>query len=374
MNSKKRIAILGTVGVPANYGGFETLAENLVGRLRDEFAFTVYCSKPEYAEHPQTHAGASLVYLPLRANGAQSIPYDILSLVLAAQRFDGLLLLGVSGCVALPLFRLFSRKTLIVNIDGLEWRREKWSGPLKWFLKFSEAMAVRFADHVITDNKVIQDYVASEYGRASELIAYGGDQASQVALDAQDQQTWPFTAGAYSFSVCRIEPENNIHLILEAYAGSGLTLVIVGNWQNSPYGIELRQAYATYANINLLDPIYEPDRLNRLRSNCALYVHGHSAGGTNPSLVEAMWLGLPVMAFDVNFNRETTEGSGQYFGTADELRRLAADLLGQEDARRALGAAMHEIAFRRYRWEVIARQYSGLIQRALENHASGSQA
>lgn len=365
MKLRNKVAIIGTVGVPAQYGGFETLAENLVHKLGKLFAFTVYCSKPEYAQHPQTHAGASLVYLPLKANGAQSIPYDMLGLVHAVRRADCLLVLGVSGCVALPVFRLFSRKPLIVNIDGLEWRRDKWRGPLKWFLKFSEAMAVRFADHVVTDNKVIQDYVMAEYGRPSELIAYGGNQAAHVALDAHDLQAWPFAANRFSFSVCRIEPENNIHIILQAYASSGLCLVIVGNWENSQYGLELKRDYAGYGNIHLLDPIYDPDRLNRLRSNCALYVHGHCAGGTNPSLVEAMWLGLPVMAFDINFNRETTEGRGHYFSSPADLQALSVRLLAQDEERDALGKTMHEIAFRRYRWEVIADQYAGLFTRAM---------
>ncbi|WPN48582.1 DUF1972 domain-containing protein [Pseudomonas sp. P8_241] len=308
-----RVAIIGTVGLPAQYGGWESLSEQLVLNLDKTYDMTVYCSAFSYAERPKKFGNAKLVYIKLKANGFQSIPYDIVSMLRAYRESDVMLILGVSGCIALPVIRLLTKKAIIVNIDGFEWKRAKWSPLIKKFLKFSERLAVRFADRIVTDNKVLRDYVLSEYGVDSTLIAYGGDQALKSAVDEEAAVQFDFLNSPYAFSVCRIEPENNIHLILQAFSDNGIPLVLVGNWKQSEYGSELQRRYSAVKNLFLLDPIYDPAKLAPLRSNCTLYVHGHSAGGTNPSLVEAMWLGLPIIAFDVSFNRASTEDKAEYF-------------------------------------------------------------
>lgn len=134
----------------------------------------------------------------------------------------------------------------------------------------------------------------------------------------------------YSVTVCRIEPENNIHVILEAFSKlPEHTLLIVGNWEKSDYGKSLKEKYSAFQNIHLLDPVYEPHTINWLRSNAALYIHGHSAGGTNPSLVEAMNLGLPILAFDCVYNRATTEEKCLYWKNAEELEREVEEMLNQ---------------------------------------------
>ncbi|MCF8248234.1 MAG: DUF1972 domain-containing protein [Saprospiraceae bacterium] len=284
MNTHRtKIGIIGTVGVPAKYGGFETLAHQLVLNLRDEFDLVVYNSSKSYTkeERVKTWEGAQIKYIPFKANGVQSIIYDIVSILHAMLYCDVMLILGVSGCIFLPFVKLFSRKKIVVNIDGLEWRRAKWAGIVKRFLKFSESVAVRFADEIVTDNAAIQNYVMDEYGQESRLIEYGADHVKKVPILEQFAEKYHFLRENYAFKVCRIEPENNIHLVLEAFSRFGeLPLVIVGNWEHSKYGHELRHMYRQYPNLHLLDPIYEPTELNCLRSNCTLYVHGHSAGGT----------------------------------------------------------------------------------------------
>ena len=172
----KRIAIVGIVGLPANYGGFESFAQQLVQRLWDDYDITVFCQKSAYKERPPMFGKVHLRYLPLKANGVWSILYDMLA-ILAALRFaDTLLVLGVSGCTLLPLLRrLGCRRRMVVNIDGIEWRRGKWSGFAKWFLRFSEKCAVSCADEVIGDNQVIVDYVHDTYHRPCHLIEYGAD-------------------------------------------------------------------------------------------------------------------------------------------------------------------------------------------------------
>jgi glycosyltransferase involved in cell wall biosynthesis len=354
---RKRIAIIGSVGIPASYGGFETFVEALVSELSEQFDFTVYCSRQAYPERRKSHLGAQLKYVPLRANGVQSVPYDMLSMVDAWRYADVCLQLGVGGSCLIPALKLLKRTKVIVNIDGLDWSRSKWKGPARNFLKLSESFAARYADAIVADNKVIADYVSREYQRPCDLIEYGANEHVPLSL-ATLADRFGFVTGPYAFNVCRIEPENNIQMLLESFAESrSLPLVVVGNWSNSEYGQQLKRRHVTSRSLFLLDPIYDAGVLNALRAGCSLYVHGHSCGGTNPSLVEAMSLGCPVAAYDVNFNRETTEGNAFYFQSAEQLRAISQK--SPEFA--AMGQKMKEIAKRRYTWKRVAGLYAALF-------------
>jgi glycosyltransferase involved in cell wall biosynthesis len=355
----KKIAIIGTVGIPAKYGGFETLVENLTYYLAEDFDMTVYCSAKAYDNRLDMYHNAHLEYIDLDANGVHSILYDIISLI-KAKNADVLLILGVSGCIFLPILKMFSKAKIIVNIDGLEWKREKWGKFAKAFLKFSEKMAVKYADAIVVDNKVIQDHVADTYDKEGHLIAYGADHVEKIAISDKVLDSYPFLNEKYAFTVCRIEPENNLHIILEAFSEQDvLPLVIIGNWKASKYGMNLLDEYASVDHIHLLDPIYDQKILNQIRSNAYVYMHGHSAGGTNPSLVEAMLLGLPIFAYGVNYNRETTENSAEYFLNTMELQTLLKNI--DDDYLQSISKKMTEISNRRYRWHFISDQYAELF-------------
>lgn len=361
MRKTRSIAIVGTVGLPARYGGFETLVENLVRhqeRYSLEYDLTIYCSSRAHRQRASFYRSARLKYVPLRANGIQSILYDVISLFSAAwNRFDVILLLGVSGGIALPLIKLICPARIITNIDGMEWRRGKWPGPARFFLRLSEGIAVRFSDELISDNAVITRHIEDDYGVPSYMIAYGGDHAVEVDAALLSHRSVP---SHYAVSVCRIEPENNIHLILEAFnAQDEIGLVLVGNWDYSGYGRKLRKEFGCNPNLHLYDPVYDLGMLKTLRSKAALYVHGHSAGGTNPSLVEAMHFGLPIIAFDCDFNRSTTENMAIYFSDVNSLRQKLFEL--DTATSEQLGDAMLEIAQRRYTWGKIAEEYFSLM-------------
>ncbi|SFW75825.1 DUF1972 domain-containing protein [Chitinophaga sancti] len=365
---KRKAAIIGTVGIPANYGGFETLTEHLVDNLAKQWDITVYCSGKKYAKKSRlrTYKGARLVYLPLDANGIQSIFYDCISIIHALFYADVLLILGVSGGILLPFVKLFTKKKIVISIDGIEWKRQKWNKYARLYLWMAEWLAVRFSDADISDNEAIQDYTAMRYKSHSNIIEYGADHTIKVAPSEEDCAKYSFLSGKYAFNVCRIEPENNLDLVLEAFSKMpARQLVVVGNWNNSDYGKNLREKYASCTHILLLDPIYNQRELDVLRGNCQLYIHGHSAGGTNPSLVEAMYLGLPVFAFGVSYNKATTEGKAVYFRNARELTLLVEE--SGEEQLKSLGQTMKEIAERRYTWKNIATKYEWLLNRVLEN-------
>ena len=227
----------------------------------------------------------------------------------------------------------------------------------KVFLRFSEKMAVRFSHVVISDNDAIAEYVMQAYGLDSHVIAYGGDHAMAVEAIAMDEYDLP---QRYAFSVCRIEPENNVHVILEAFSKlDDYPLVMVGNWNYSEYGQRLRDRYADFKHIFLLGPVYDPGKLKMLRSRAFIYVHGHSAGGTNPSLVEAMHFGTMILAFDCKYNRSTTENKALFFNDGAELRGLVESI--GLSAPEKIGQDMFDIAQRRYTWNIVARQYFVLM-------------
>ena len=351
--SIKTISILGTVGIPACYGGFESLVENLTKYNSGNISYTVYCSSNSYKIKVKEHNNASLVYLPLDANGLSSIPYDILSMVKCLfSKPDTTLILGVSGCIFLPIYRFLSKSKIVTNIDGLEWKRDKWGKFAKKFLKYSEALAVKYSDVIISDNQAIADYVKNEYNVNSEVIAYGGDHV--LIKDNEDEISQDYFLG-----LCRIEPENNVEMILKAFSKTNKKLKFIGNWDKSEFGVGLKKEYSKFSNIDIIDPIYDLEKLYDLRKNCFAYIHGHSAGGTNPSLVEVMHFSKPIYAFDCNFNRYTTEDGCIYFDSSDGLIKLIETEIPDESYR-SYSLKMKEIADRRYTWKTIAKQYEKL--------------
>lgn len=369
----KEVAIIGIQGVPANYGGFESLVENLLDHRSEGVRYTVFCSSKDTSQRLEEYKGCRLRYVPLHANGFQSVAYDIWSMMKCLRGFDAILILGVSGCVALPLVRLMSGARIIVNIDGLEHRRQKWGFMARLFLRMSEAMAVRWSDVVIADNQGILEYVEETYGRKCELIAYGGDHVCRDVPEEKQERIlrdYGLQKGEYGISVCRIEPENNCELTLSAFTRAEMPLVFVGNWSRSEYSRGLKKRYGSFPNILLLDSIYDLDILHVLRANARCYIHGHSAGGTNPSLVEAMFFARPIAAFDVSYNRVTTFDKAYYYKNPDELMKwLNSDLKGED---RMSPVVLKEIAKQNYLWRDITSQYENLYIVSPASHLNPS--
>jgi glycosyltransferase involved in cell wall biosynthesis len=340
------------------------LAEQLViaaASLEVADALTIWCSATDVETYrPETWNGANLRYVRLRANGVQSIPYDALSLWQAACSGHGTaLLLGVSGAGFLPLIRATSRMRVITHVDGIEWQRPKWGRAARAVLKRSEAMAVRWSHEVIADNPRIAAHIRKTYSREPVEIAYGHEHALAVApADIADLGLPP----DYALTVARAEPENNLAPILAAFDTQPphLPLVVMANWQATAHGRALHARYGTHPHIRLLQAEYDPGRLRAIRDRAVIYVHGHSAGGTNPSLVEMMGFGLPIAAWNCGFNRETTENAAAYFESAESLRALLPVLCDPRRAE-AMGADLKGIARRRYRWRDVTAAYFDLL-------------
>ncbi|MCB1978093.1 MAG: DUF1972 domain-containing protein [Burkholderiaceae bacterium] len=353
-----RIALIGTDGLPVRYGGFETCVAQLAPRLAAlGHQVEVFGSSQGRSARSADGPGLRHRYLPMRANGAASIPYDLLSFLLSYRHSDAIVVMGVSAGVFMPLMRwLAGQRRIVVNVDGLEARRSKWKGLPRAFLRLSERLAIRHAHQVVSDNQGIADIVSSTYGRSSTVIPYGNDHVLQLEpaqVQSLLQHRFDLEPGSYLLTVARIEPENQIAEMMEAALAAGSErYVVVGNFSTTDLGRQLLERYCNEPRIQCIDSLFEPQALAALRAGCRLYLHGHSVGGTNPSLIEMLPYGRPILAFDCVFNRQSLGGEGGYFSSATEL----AGQLRQPDALAWIPAA-HRGPDARYQWTDIAKAY-----------------
>lgn len=322
-----RIAIIGTDGLPARYGGFETFVEQIAPRLASlGHEVVVVGSSVGRQDVSPPVPGLRVINLPIRANGVQSIPFDLWSFWRVRHFADSILLLGVSAGLFVPLLKaVFYRQPIVLNVDGLESRRAKWNGIAKAYLSLSERIAIGSAKSVVCDNDGIADIVQKRYGRQSATIAYGNDHVLHMPLErAADiiSRRYNLRPNGYCLSIARIEPENNIAEMINGFLlSSQERYVLVGNFNDSRYGISIRDRVRSESRIQLVDAIYDSEVLGALRSCCRTYLHGHSVGGTNPSLVEILPYSRPILAYDCVFNRLTLRGFCGYFMNPDNLSK-----------------------------------------------------
>lgn len=372
MEEKKkiRLALIGTNGIPANYGGAETLFENLTRELSDRFDITVYCSNRQPRKQVgDTYLGAKLKYWPLSANGWQSIPYDYLSLLHAGCHSDVLFVFGFGPWFMVWLMRLFGfRKKIVFNHGGLnEWMRESGKGKLRagfghWNGRTGRKLLKDKVVHV-TDNQLQVESLREFFGiEGVHVIRYGADHCVPVAPDESLLTKYPFLNDDYYVSVARAQADNNLHMMLEAFSKMpDKKLVLVSNFKASPYGMDLYERYrGKYDNIILIPGIYDKRELNAVRSNAVAYVHSHTHCGTPPSLCEAMYLGLPIISFEMPVNHEVTNGDALYFKDADDLVRIVEHT--DQETLKAMGEKSAGFAHENYVWKHIGDQYADVFE------------
>lgn len=355
----KEVAIIGIQGLPAQYGGYETQIENMIGKNQSkDVHYTIFNSAKDQKGRMTEYKGATMKYIKIQSHGPWSIPYYTLSYIKSFRKFDTILQLGLAGGFFLPIFKLFNPKVkIIVNVDGIEHRRDKFSRFGKWLLLKLEQFDIKYADVIIADNEGIKEYITNTYHIDSKVIAYGGDTAIQHKLNDVTMNEildkYGMKANDYSFAVCRIEPENKCHLTLSAFSKTSEKITFVGNWERSKYGHDLKVKYSQFYNITILDPIYDLNILYAMRANAKSYIHGHSVGGTNPSLVEAMFFGRPIYCFDCIYNRYSTHNEASFFKDENGLISL---LLNPIDN----GYRLKAIAEKEYTWKRISEKYEAL--------------
>lgn len=321
MGANNHLAFIGGAGIPNRYGGFESFTESCCPAILDLVgSVTVTCDASLYPDKRPAFSGVRRVFISVRANGASSILHDLVAFLAVFRNATHIIVLGVSGGVWFPLFRLLCDcfgKRLLVNVDGLEWRRTKFSRVKRMLLRVFDGMAQLFAHTVIYDNVALRDYLPRFSLQKAVQIGYPGDHAVRLPEVSRARR-----AGT-GLTICRIEPENNVEMLIDGALRSRLlTYIIVGNWDGSEYGRCLRKRYVSEKRLMLMDPIYDAYRLAELREGCESYLHGHTVGGTNPSLVEMLFYDSKIFCYDVPFHHETAGSSAYYFGSPVELGML----------------------------------------------------
>ena len=356
-----KIAILGTRGIPANYGGFETFAEQLSTRLVTRgHEVTVYGRKHYSLSEDRVYQGVRLVILPtIRHKYFDTIIHSFLSIIHAVfHRYDVVLICNAANSVFAFLPRMFGMPTL-VNVDGLERKRKKWNWLGRQYYLASEWLSTFLPTAIVTDAQVIQDYYATRYKKDSSMIAYGADVERRAALE--ELEKFDLKPNQYVLYVSRLEPENNAHLVIEAYekVATDLPLVIVGG---APYAHDYIAKLKSTKDkrIKFLGFVFGED-YRALQQNAYCYVHATEVGGTHPALIEAMGAGNCALVLNTPENLEVMGDAGIKYDSVKDLTKQLRRLLDNPSIISEYRARAMARVRARYDWEQITNQYEWLL-------------
>ncbi len=355
-----KIAILGCRGIPNHYGGFEELAEHLAPYLQEQ-GHQVYVYQTH--DHPYKAPDYKGVQLIRRFNleqwlgGFGQLIYDFLCWVhVRSLKPDAVLQLGYTSAIFYPLF---PKKTWVVtNMDGLEWQREKYSPRAKKFLLWCERKGMTHSNICIADHPEIKAHLERRYKIKCTYIAYGWDAPAEVSK--KSLYTLGLHPGHYDLVIARMEPENQIELMLNAHlqAATNRPLVLIGSME-TPYGKKLISVFGNNPRLKFLGGLFERTETELLRRNCAYYLHGHSAGGTNPSLLQALASGCKILAYNNPFNSYVAKTNAKYFGNQEDLVQWL-----QEDPKNFV---ITERQTDEYAWEKIGMQYEAVLTQNIKD-------
>jgi glycosyltransferase involved in cell wall biosynthesis len=359
------IAMIGTRGVPARYGGFETAVEEVGRRLAAAgHEVTVYCRGEDPHPAPE-YLGMRLVHLPaIKVKAGETLSHTAFSVLHAAvrRRPDVALVFNAANAPLLPILRA-ARIPVATNVDGLEWKRAKWQGGGRRYYLAAEKLAVRWSDALIADARGIQDYYREKFRASSVFIPYGAP--IQEGPDVAKLAEAGHTPGEYHLIVARFEPENHLHVQIEGYRASKAAkpLLIVGSAPYADaYTARLHELAGDDPRITFVGGVWDQDLLDSLYAGALTYLHGHSVGGTNPSLLRAMGAGAPVLSWDVNFTREVLGSTGCFFDDPASLAALIEDAEARPQEAAARGAAARKRATEAYQWDAVAADYARLCE------------
>lgn len=368
MTTTRRLRILGSRGIPNRHGGFEACAQHLAPWLVERgWEVTVYCQEPADSDlHRDTWRGVTLEHVPTPHGGARgSLWFDAWTTRHAARHDDLVLTLGFNTAVFFPWYALHRRRH-VVNMDGIEWRRGKWSAPVRAWFYGNSWMAGLAADRLIADHPEIAAMLTRRgWGGRTTMVPYGADRV--VAAPSEPLRTLGLEPLGYGLVIARPEPENSILEIVHAWSAAPRRrpLVILGAYDSSNrYHAAVRAAAS--AEVRFPGAIYDDTVVQALRHHARLYVHGHTVGGTNPSLVEALGAGSPVLAHDNVFNRWVAGAGARYFTDAPGCAEALSGLLDDDVALEHMRAASYSRHSESFTWDRVLPEYEQVLLDALE--------
>lgn len=376
-----KIAIIGCRGIPAKYGGFETFAQGLTENLVENgYDVTVSCEYEASEFRKDDYKGAKLDYFPVKPPKNYFLRKiyenlsDIYFLIKLSREHDLIYFLGIEVGAFLFIPKIFNRKSkVLVNIDGVMWQRSKFNQLEKWLLKINHDMATVFADKIIVDAQEMKNFVDEKYLDKTTYLSYGIDIPKRITWNngrlklIKSHIPFNIIPENYYLVISRLEPENNIHIIIDAFAHAeiDIPLLVVGDFTSEDYREEV-EALANNCNspgIIFLESIYNQKVLDMLRQNCCAYIHGHSVGGTNPSLLEAAISRNIIIANDNPFNREVCGTSAIYFKNGIDLSRKIKSVYKHRQSYLKLKDDVYHRVKNNYLWNKITEGYLSLFQK-----------
>ena len=367
-----KIAFAGGRGIPARYGGFETAVEEIGARLAQRGHDVTVYSRAGYADSKgEMHRGMRRIETPyLRRQSLETLSHTFMSILRAARdRPDVLLLVNPANGPLLLMTRAL-RIPCAINVDGIDWERSKWPPLGRRVIEFGAWCCAKFAPVVIADSHGIAEYYRGRWGRASYYASYGAEPWEFAPPRYLGE--FGLESRRYALVVARLEPENNTELIVRAHIESdvNMPLVIVGDTHYESDYVRRLKSIAPPDRVKFLGLIYDSDRLRELLGHCATYIHGHSVGGTNPILLEAMACGACIAYLDVTFNAEVCGDAGVPFARSVEACAAAVRALSSDDARSdKLRRAARARQAERYTWDQAADRYEALCRSLVERRA-----
>lgn len=361
-----RVAILGTRGIPNNYGGFEKCAEEVSRRL-------VHMGHSVIVYVPSSHPFEGNFWQGVEIQRVRSflsksklavVFYDFLCLAdVRMRQVDVILELGYSPAgLFLPFFRRL-RVPIVTNMDGMDWKRSKWGLIARNVIRLGEHIAVRMSSAIIADNLGIKQYLDNKYKIESRLIVYGAEQY----LDADSSVLYEMALDSRKFflMIARLQSDNNIELVLDGYVDSGskIPFIVIGNYNNQ-YGRQLKRQYHRKNSVRFVGSIYDNNIIGTLRNQCRIYFHGHSAGGTNPSLIEAMASRAPIVAHNNKFNKAVLSERTLYFNNVHDVESIINNFEARFDGSWIENNLLETKV--NYDWEVVAKEYERVLKALLE--------
>lgn len=318
----KRVAIIGSHGLYAKYGGWDQLVRNLAHEKSAGVEYLIFNSKETFFQKIPPLKGVQVNKIYLSASGYQGIFYDFITILIAYFQCDTLVLLGAQGMPLVAILKIFSNKNIVTNVGGLEWERPKFGFFAKQYLKLCFLLTFRFSDKVILDNEHYKKF-APLYGvNKIKIIPYGGVISFELSNKEVLQKKYPFINFKYFLSISRSLEDNLLYELCLEFRKNKRNLVLISNFSNSEYGKRVLNEFKNDENIFLINGLYDKDELDLIRRSCVAYIHTHTLCGTAPSLVEMIICKRPILSVDVPQNRYTLYNEGFYFSDFKSITEL----------------------------------------------------
>ncbi len=352
---KKRIAIIGSHGLYANYGGWDQLVQNLAEKKSDEMNYLIFNSSdtPKNITIPEN---VEVKWSVFKASGFQGMFFDFWSILVSYFKVDVILFLGVQGIPLIPVLSLFKKLQIVSNVGGIEWERPKFSFFAKLYLKWCFRLSFKYSAYVILDNKFYEKFIPKDKLNAKPVVLpYGGEIDNNLTVNDEIVEKYPFINEKYFLSISRSLADNKLDELCWSFTDSKQKLVLISNFSKSEYGQDVYEKYKNIDNIVLIKALYFKPELDLIRRKCAAYIHTHTLCGTAPSLVEMIMARVPIISADVPQNRFTLDNQGYFYKSFEQIHEFIDQQIDLSNY------IPEDYLCERYQWEKIVEEYESLF-------------